>query len=236
MELHPFLIRHPAGLGKAVVFSVMLHGALALIVSFMPRHLVNLGPSQIVSVSLSDLDSPPHTDPPATATHTQAPQTPAPREMIVPAPAEATPPEPPLPEAKDVKTEQSVARTEESSLSLGMARGFFRSLADGQTLRPDVRDYYFALVQRINDQWWTVAGSGGVEPGRGEALVTIVMRRDGELLDVRLMKSSGSPDYDRMILNALQAATPLPPLPESYPGDIFQAPLRLMAPRGLLFS
>ncbi|WP_298435204.1 energy transducer TonB [Geobacter sp.] len=121
-----------------------------------------------------------------------------------------------------------------SSLSLGMSRGFFRSLADGDTLRSDIKEYYFTLVQRINEQWWGVAEQRRTEPGRQEALVTIVLKRDGEILDVRLIKSSGNPEYDRMILNALQSATPLPPLPESYPGEYFQAPFRLVAPSGLL--
>jgi protein TonB len=154
--------------------------------------------------------------------------------MVLPAPSEKILPTP-LPNPVE-EVSPPPPQTTDSSLSLGLTRGFFRSLADGETLRSDVRDYYFTLVERVNEQWWSVAGGTDVEPGQREALVTITLRKSGEIFDVRLVKSSGNDEYDRMIMDALQAASHLPPLPESYPGEFFQAPLRLLAPRGLLFS
>jgi protein TonB len=117
-----------------------------------------------------------------------------------------------------------------------MSHGFFRSLADGESLRGDVRDYYFGLVRRVNEQWWATAAMHGAATGGREALVSITMTRQGEILAIRLVQSSGIATYDQLILEALQQTSPLPPLPESYPGEYFQAPLRLVAPSGSLIS
>lgn len=232
MQQHQPLPHRPAGdrFLRTFALSLALHGAFAVTLPLLPRHNAGLNFSQAVTVSLADTQpvTPPRlrTAYPATAVTTP----PVKREMTLPSPEEASSPEvPPAPETAQAQPEPQAHR---SSLSLGMTRGFFRSLGDGETLRGDIREYYLTLVQRINEQWWSMGGEG-VEPGRHEALVTILMRKNGEILDIRLVRSSGNPDYDRMILNALQAATPLPPLPESYAGEYFQAPIRLMAPLGL---
>jgi len=51
-----------------------------------------------------------------------------------------------------------------------------------------------------------------------------------------MMTSSGNPAYDRAMMRTLEASSPLPPLPESYRGDFFQAPLRFNVPLNLLHS
>lgn len=229
MEHHSACHRHARErLPRALFLSLALHGALAAAILGLPRAHSPFDTLSTVTVDLSERN-----ELSAPTTSQLAPEKRAVaavrRAMALPDPAEKTgeeqpqQPLPPPPAAHEANT---------SSLSLGMSRGFFRSLADGDTLRSDIKEYYFTLVQRINEQWWAVAGQTKAEVGRREALVTVVLKRNGEVLDVRLLKSSGSPEYDRMILNALQAA-PLPPLPDSYPGEFFQAPFRLMAPLGL---
>ncbi|AJE03315.1 energy transducer TonB [Geobacter pickeringii] len=229
MEHHSAFHRHTGErLPRALLLSLALHGALAATILVLPRAQSTLNTLSTVTVDLSDRNdlSAPSTS--RVAAHDRRSVTAVRPAMALPTPAEkiveeqSQPPSPPP--ANEAKP---------SSLSLGMSRGFFRSLADGETLRSDIKEYYFTLVQRINEQWWSVAGQAETGPGKREALVTVVLKRNGEIFDVRLLKSSGSPEYDRLILNALQAA-PLPPLPDSYPGEFFQAPFRLMAPLGLL--
>lgn len=235
MEHHPPLHRPAKNLfARTLTLSLALHLSFAAVAALLPGRLSSLAPESIVMVDLTDVGAPqPRETVKSTASQPAAPS--PPKQMTLPSPVEkALPASAPAPEAELPPPAPSQAAT--ASLSIGLTRGFFRSLADGETLRGDVREYYFELVERVNEQWWAAATSTAMEPGRQEALVTITVRKSGELLDVRLVKSSGNDAYDRLIMDALQAASNLPPLPKSYPGEFFQAPLRLMAPRGLLFS
>ena len=231
---HSLHLNRPAKnlFARALTLSLALHLSFAAVAALFPGRLASLAPESIVMVDLTDAGAPlPGEIAKQAASPRPAPL--PPKQMTLPFPEEqALPASAPEPEVSPPAPSQ--ANT--ASLSIGLTRGFFRSLADGETLRGDVREYYFELVERVNEQWWTAATGTAMEPGRHEALVTITVRKNGELLDVRLVKSSGSDEYDRLIMDALLAASNLPPLPESYPGDFFQAPLRLMAPRGLLFS
>ena len=233
MQQHQPLLHRPAAdrFPRAVALSLALHGILAAMVPLLPRHNAGLDLSQAVTVSFADTQSRTITNLQTSPPEAPVSTPPVKREMTLPSPAEASREEE-VPSVPEVAQHQPDSQARRSSLSLGMTRGFFRSLGDGETLRGDIREYYLTLVQRINEQWWAMDGKG-VEPGRHGALVTILMRKNGEILDIRLVRSSGNPDYDQIILNALQAATPLPPLPESYEGEYFQAPVRLMAPLGL---
>jgi len=218
---------------RALTLSLALHLSLAAVAALFPPRLESLlVPESIVMVDLTD-PAPPRSGEIVTPTASQTATPSSPKQMMLPSAVEEALP---VPEPETEAPRPSPPQANAASLSLGLTRGFFRSLADGETLREDVREYYFELVERVNAQWWATATSAAMEPGRHEALVTITVRKSGELLDVRLVKSSGSTEYDRLIMDALQAASNLPPLPESYPGEFFQAPLRLMAPRGLLFS
>ncbi|MBT1075905.1 energy transducer TonB [Geobacter grbiciae] len=235
MEHHPHLHRPARTLFVGtLVLSLALHLSFAALASLFPGRLTGLASESIVMVDLTDAAAP-LTKPPVGATAVQRPVSPAQKQMVLPTPEEKALPAP-SPTPMEELPPPVPPQTSVSSLSVGLTRGFFRSLADGETLRGDVREYYFELVERVNEQWWDAASGTGMEPGRQEALVTITVRKNGELLDVRLIRSSGNDQYDRLIMDTLQAASNLPPLPDSYPGEFFQAPLRLMAPRGLLFS
>lgn len=233
MEHHPPQYRPKQNLfAGTLVLSLALHIAFALTTFLLPGRLTRLAPEQIVMVDLNDANLPQPQEnrkaiaqPPASATRQQM-ELPSPDAKILPAP----------PEIVEETVPQPLPQPEATSLSLGLTRGFFRSISDGETLNGDVREYYFKLVERVNEQWWAAAGGTNVEPGQQEALVTIIVRKNGEIFSARLVRSSGSNEYDRMIMNTLQNASNLPPLPDGYRGEFFQAPLRLLAPRGLLFS
>lgn len=232
---HPQHLNRPAKnlFARALILSLALHLSFAAVAALFPGRLASLAPESIVMVDLTDAGTPVPKETVQQAA-SQRPALPPPKQMVLPSPDEEVLPTPSPPVEIAPPPTPPIANT--ASLSIGLTRGFFRSLADGETLRGDVREYYFELVERVNEQWWAAATGTAMEPGRQEALVTITVRKSGELLDVRLVKSSGSEEYDRLIMDALQAASNLPPLPETYPGEFFQAPLRLMAPRGLLFS
>lgn len=116
-------------------------------------------------------------------------------------------------------------------LGLGMMHGYFSSLADGRTLREDIRGYYFELVESINRAWWDKAGLLR-EPLRQDGVFELLVRRDGGLVSLRMLQGTGSNQADRLLREIMNGAT-LPPLPASFTQEIFQAPLRIKAPSNL---
>jgi protein TonB len=70
-------------------------------------------------------------------------------------------------------------------------------------------DQMLALIQR---QWVRPALGSGIE-----ALVTFRIQRDGRLTELQVATSSGYNSFDLAALRSVQAASPLPPLPQGYP-------------------
>jgi protein TonB len=131
--------------------------------------------------------------------------------------------------------EQAAAEPEkihESAIGLGMTSGYFGSFAEGETLRDEIREYYFALMRRINEVWWLNAG-GGSRLARGAA-INILITREGKIASIEFMEGSGDADYDRLLLETLKKAEPLPPLPRNFPQRMFFAPVRFIPPLNLM--
>jgi len=120
------------------------------------------------------------------------------------------------------------------SFGLGLMNGYFSSIAEGESLREEIKDYYFTMLREINEKWWVVS-NGNRERGR-DAVVEIVVARDGMIVGKSLIRSSGNPAFDRTIFVALEKANPLPPLPQNYRMKYFVAPIRFIAPFGLFAS
>jgi periplasmic protein TonB len=163
-------------------------------------------------------------------------------EKLTPPLEKTVPPlDKPLTEADKLRKEvkESIARAEtdpdalrERSFGLGLTNGFFSSIAEGQTLRGDIREYYFTILRAINEKWWVNReGKQGVVRG---AIVNLAIARNGEILDIKLIRSSRNPEFDRAIMESIRAAGPLPPLPADFPLDIFTAPLKFVEPLNLL--
>lgn len=121
---------------------------------------------------------------------------------------------------------------QKGSLGLSITSGYFASIGEGETLRDDIREYYFEMLRRINEKWWL--SSDGKEKGNRSAVFYLVIARNGTIVNRMLVESSGNPACDRAMMHALEAASPLPPLPDTYRGDFFQAPLRFNMPLNLL--
>ena len=81
-------------------------------------------------------------------------------------------------------------------------------------------------------QWWLI-GAGTVRTPR-VPVITIVVARNGDLANRFIEQGSGDREYDRKILQALDAASPFPPLPPSFPDRFFTVPIRMVAPLNFL--
>ncbi len=110
-----------------------------------------------------------------------------------------------------------------------MTHGYFSSLADGRTLRDDIRDYYFEMVQKINRAWWDQAARLK-EPLRQDAVFDLKIQRDGTILAIQVLNSTGSREVDHLLMDIIMKASPLPALPATFSQDRFMAPLRIKAP------
>lgn len=126
------------------------------------------------------------------------------------------------------------AAMQDASLGLSITSGYFSSIGKGETLRDDIREYYFEMLRRINEKWWMNRECH--QAGRRGAIFYLVISRTGAIVDRMLMESSGNPVCDRAMLQTLETAGPLPPLPDTYRGDFFQAPIRFNMPLNLLES
>jgi protein TonB len=140
---------------------------------------------------------------------------------------------------KDVKqlltdSSSTPERLHEKSFGLGLINGYFSSLAEGETLRTDIKDYYFSILREINEKWW-LSNEGGRGSLRG-AVVEIVIARSGMIVSKTLIRSSGNPAFDRSIFATLEKANPLPPLPQDYQMKYFSAPIRFIAPLNFFAS
>ncbi|HJV36801.1 TonB family protein [Geomonas sp.] len=224
-----------------IATSLLLHAACTVFLLAMPSGSHGNRSITYIDLTLPQGASPAMTAPAARpAVKTPAVlQTPQPVEKALPVPeAQPAPAEQaksaPAPAANT--TEQPVAGTPEqpvaSTFGLGLSRGFFRSIHDGETLRTDVKEYYMAMLDGINNKWWMDKQFDKVRIEPIEVWITIA--RSGQVLNAQLTRSSGNPRYDKMVLAALSTAGPLPPLPATYEDETFQAPLRLSPPLNLL--
>ena len=217
--------------GSLLAVSLLLHAAAGLYLLRPGRGKGMSAPSAFLDLEMA---APPAVkDAPRQVTPVAA----APESAPAPAPAEETPT--PELERLAARTEQArsaagsePAAVQRAAIGLGITSGYFGSFADGETLRDDVREYYFELLRRVNEVWWT-AGSGHGERLRG-ASVSIAIGRDGRIAEKVLLQSSGNREFDQGLLQALERAVPLPPLPGSYDGEFFVAPLRFVPPLNLL--
>lgn len=215
-----------------IVISLLLHLAASLILVLPGRFSQNRPAALFV-----DLQNMPLL-PAEGATPAASPEQPADKPPEVPV---AEPQAMPGPET--VKLESAVASSlrraaqtpeavHENSIGLGMISGHFASFAQGESLKDEIRVYYFSLMRRINEIWWTKgAGKGSfVNP----ASVHLSISREGKLLACELIESSGSLEQDKMLVEVIRSAEPLPPLPASYRWPTFDAPIRFVPPLRLM--
>ncbi|BCS53022.1 hypothetical protein GSbR_10070 [Geobacter sp. SVR] len=196
---------------------------LALLVLAMPGPVGNVQ----LFVDLAELPSQPSQSSPAGA----APDAPAAIREDAEIPQQ-TPHNQPVVEAESAPAETTQKDFSRNNLGWGMASGHFSSIGEGKSLRDDIREYYFNLLEHINALWWQKAETLR-ESARQEGIVEILIGKDGSLRDVRLARQSGSREVNQAIIEVLTEGAPYPPLPAKYELEQFRAPLRLTAPSKL---
>ena len=218
---------------RMVAASVILH--LAFLFMFMLPGRYSAETGKPIFVDLAQL--PADVAPGPAAENAEAEEAPAPAvpEMTPATVVETAPEMAKLQKVIEKSITQAVTTPEkihESSIGLGMTAGYFGNIADGETLREEIREYYFSLMRRINEVWWVNAGTSA-RLGRG-ATISIVITAEGKIAALNIIASSGDADYDRLLLESLKKTEPLPPLPPNFPVRRFSAPIRFIPPLGLM--
>ncbi|GFE60523.1 hypothetical protein AOG2_11110 [Geobacter sp. AOG2] len=215
-------------MGYALVISLMLH-LLAIVFIIAAGSATRRAPVisgiLVESVPLTPIISPPKPASPLLA--------PAPPETE--SPSDASPDEnslQPSPAAQVSTQENSsegMKKLMATPLGFGMTYGYVSSLAEGRSLREDIRGYYFELVEKINREWWKRA-EGLKEPIRRDGIIELYLGLDGSIVSQRIYQGTGSREADQVLMDAIKAVAPFPPLPANFDQKTFIAPLRIKAP------
>lgn len=210
-----------------IFISITLHIIVMFILNNSPQHLAAGLPVSNIEMLLAE---------PA-ATNGQVVANTVPTSLDYPEPAlessspDSAAPENPLSGAEG-GMQNNIVSFDHNSIGFGLTNGFFSSLGDGETLRDDLREYYLQLLKEVNSRWWQERQTYKT-PARA-IMVNMLIARNGEVIDIRLLQSSGSRNDDQALLKTLTKITGLPVLPDSYQGELFVAPLRFNAPLNLL--
>jgi protein TonB len=209
----------------AVALAVVVFGPAARAARQSPPEYVavQIVPAQALGVP----EPPPRREPPRPAAPPPAPEPekPAPPEPEPEKPPrEAMPPvEHPARERRPVRPAAAPAAAPSAEEPAPAARaGSPEGSATGlSTLgaavagldNPDFTYGYYVeqMLALIRAQWVRPPLGGGIE-----AVLHFSIARDGRIADVRIVQSSGYSSFDLAALRALQSASPLPPLPQSY--------------------
>ena len=126
----------------------------------------------------------------------------------------------PAPEAEIAKALAKISR-EVGQVKPGSSRGV---AANPRAVETRFQSYYNTISKKVKDAW--VFPPEVDEGERLEAIVTITIKRDGNLEKVELEATSGNVFFDRSVLRAVRKAAPFPPLPKGYLGDTMEIGIR----------
>lgn len=237
IEIHP-VIPLPAGkpfFPKMLAISLAVHAICALILIGGQSGRQGTPTINYLDLTMSELQSIQASSKPATQAAEMTPLSQKgeiPEEQTPVTPSETEQLRQNLQNAVNSATEQPEAM-QKFSFGLGLVNGHFGTIADGKTLRDDMREYYLSMLRTINEKWWV---DGSKYQGIGGAIINIVIARNGEIVRANMLQSSGNPAYDRAMLKSLEDASPVPPLPADFNGAYFMAPIRFNPPLNLLSS
>jgi len=139
------------------------------------------------------------------------PRLPSPKKAPQPA-APSTPASAPAAAPADANANGGVA--ERLGSPDGVVGGVAFGGAAGGVDNPSFTYGYYLdqMLALIEARWVRPALGSGIE-----AIVTFRIQRDGRLTDLQVATSSGYNSFDLAALRSVQAASPLPPLPQGYP-------------------
>ncbi len=221
----------------ALALSLVLHIGATLAVIIAGAFRVEERHSQVFSIQ--EIALTPSISAPANPAAAASGRQPALTQEVPTAARETDSPEQePVPASASAQHPDTTGSLEKGSglmstpLGLGMKHGYFSGLADGRSLRDDIRGYYFEMVEKINREWWNNAGLLR-KPLHQDGVFELLIQRDGTIVSIRLLQGTGSSEADRMLAKTIRDASPLPALPPAYEPDLFRAPLRIKSPTSL---
>ena len=83
----------------------------------------------------------------------------------------------------------------------------------------DWGDYAESMVSKIRINWYGIMPDLIKTGLKGVFTIRFTIHRDGRITDITILKSSGVPPYDNAAAKALEASSPLKPLPADFPKD-----------------
>jgi protein TonB len=220
--------RRPEATGrrwKSFVTAVVLHAVLASSFFLVPLVAASSQePFEFVAVQIVPVQAlgvtRPEPEPPAAEPAAPEPQhetvslpepTKTPSKPAKPEPSKNESAAPPVPAPSRAEPKQRVGSPTGSSLGTSAF-----GAAVGGLDNPDfVYSYYIdQMLALISANWLRPSLGAGVE-----AVVHFRIHRDGQISDVRIIRSSGYNSFDLAGLRAVQLAAPFPRFPESYSHD-----------------
>jgi len=238
---------HRAGHRVGWVVSVLLHVSVLMAFArwggpaFSPETVARLGGGGApIRVDLLESVGPPASPPPAVPReirkYEETPPAPPPRPDDMPElpekpSARKPPPERPTvaPNIRARKTDQPPPPAVSTAAPTGSPGGSAVQMGIGPGTGPDgegglsglvfpYQDYIQAVKWRIRTNWRPLI------PPRGEstlyqARVFFTLNRAGQLIEFKVLESSGDPQYDMSIERAVRLAAPFPALPPAYAGE-----------------
>jgi TonB family protein len=91
------------------------------------------------------------------------------------------------------------------------------ALKSDHAQRRSEEDYFYQLVRRISQYRFYSQSQSNI--ARGLVVTRMTIARDGRLLDVALLKSSGVPSLDQAVVETIRRASPFAPLPTELASD-----------------
>lgn len=146
------------------------------------------------------------------------PQAPAPQpeRKVMPEPQKKAEPPKLIPKRVATRpTASTPAQREGSATGSTLGTSNFGTAVAGFDHPDFTYDYYVdQMLAKIRQYWRRPSLGGSVEATVGYRIL-----KDGRVVDVRILQSSGYNSFDLAAMRALQSASPLPPLPQSFNHD-----------------
>jgi protein TonB len=224
-------------MGRLLVISALIHAVLLVVLPLVPGLTRDFEPAlDVYAVELMDVTQQPVAPPPAPVEEPEPeveeppadepvveeieeeapiPEEPAPRRVVMKPPPEQERPsleerlEQRLREQDESRPEptQERPREEPPPAQTGSAR---------VTAQRFPYSWYLSIVQgKVSSNWSQPSARLIVEDSLTTS-VSFVIRRDGSVHDVRVVRSSGRSTVDQSAAKAVRESVPFPPLPDDY--------------------
>lgn len=202
-----------------------------------PEAVISPPPDTVATVEPPPPEQPPPPEPVVVAAPPEPPLPTPPEEVVAalpepPQPAPSPPPRPvarvaaaPRPAPRAATTATDAAPTAPAAASVAAVASPLARPAPPPTNLPQT---YLGALHAALQRHQRYPDGARWRRSEGTPMVQFRLRRDGAVLEARLLRSSGDPELDAAALATIQRAAPLPPMPPDYPAPErdFTIPLR----------